>query len=179
MIGGGDVVCGMVLKVKMVIEVEIVFQGLCGCSQECIDVMEDLLMDVGIYVLQVCLCKIMFEEVQCIVGVDVLWLVFMIDEIFEMVNVIVCGGLIGKFDCLQDQDCWIKLQLVIQQIMMMVVDLYLKGQVQFGQVLVVMLCEMLVCFDEWIDFDQFLLQLLKDGELNLVMLMQENQMFKV
>lgn len=156
-IGGGDAARGSVLEAKTATEAEILSQGLRGRSAERQDIMEDLLTEVGIYVLQMCLRKLTPEDVQTIVGGDAQWPSMMpIDVIFRQVTIDVRGGSTGKPDRLQDQDRWTKLLPVIEKTIEQVSDLRAKGQDQLAEALITLTRETLRRFDERLDIEQFL-----------------------
>ena len=177
-VGGGDASRGSVLEAKTATEAEILSQGLRGRSAERTDTMEDLLSEVGVFVLQMCLRRLSEAEVKSIAGQDAVWPQMDVEQIFKLVTVNVRGGSTGKPDRLQEQDRWTKLQPVIKDTVMTVADLYGKGQVKLGQALVAILRETLRRFDERIDIDQYLPEAPKDGQQDPAMTEQENQMLK-
>lgn len=155
-LGGGDAARGSVLKAKTATEAEILSQGLRGRSAERTDIMEDLLGDVGGYVLQVCLRKLTLPEVQRIAGMDAAWPSLQPEQVFEQVLVEVRGGSTGKPDRLQEQDRWTKLMPVIEKCVTQVGELRAKGQEPLAAALIELTRETLRRFDERIDINQFL-----------------------
>lgn len=155
-LGGGDAARGSVLKAKTATEAEILSQGLRGRSAERTDIMEDLLGDVGGYVLQVCLRKLTLPEVQRIAGMNAVWPSLQPEQVFEQVLVEVRGGSTGKPDRLQEQDRWTKLMPVIEKTVTQVGELRAKGQEPLAAALIELTRETLRRFDERIDLNQFL-----------------------
>lgn len=165
LVGGGDAARGAVLKAKTATEAEILAQGMRGRSAERTDIIEDLLSDVGKYVLEMCLRKLTEEEVKRIAGPKSFWPSLSADQVFEMVSVSVRGGSTGKPDRLQEQDRWTKLLPVIEKAMAQVAQLRQAGQEGEAQAVIALVKETLRRFDERMDLEQFL-PTVKEGEQN-------------
>jgi len=164
LVGGGDAARGAVLKAKTATEAEILAQGMRGRSAERTDVIEDLLSDVGRYVLEMCLRKMSAAEVQKLAGIEAVWPeMHKPEDVFQMVNLQVRGGSTGKPDRLQDQDRWTKLLPVIKEAMGQVAELRQAGQEDAAQAVIHLVRETLRRFDERIDIERFLPQP-KEGE---------------
>lgn len=180
-IGGGDAARGSVMEAKTATEAEILSQGLRGRSAERQDIMEDLLTDVGIYALQVCLRKLTKQDVAAIVGEQAaqIWPeATPIDQIFRQITLDVRGGSTGKPDRLQDQDRWTKLLPVIEKTIEQVSDLRAKGQDQLAEALITLTRETLRRFDERLDIEQFLPAKDPNAAVDPAALTQENQQLK-
>jgi hypothetical protein len=178
-IGGGDAARGSVLEAKTATEAEILSQGLRGRSAERQDIMEDLLTEVGIYALQVCLRKLSKAEVQAIVGASAEWPeVTSIDQIFSQITLDVRGGSTGKPDRLQDQDRWTKLLPVIEKTIEQVSELREKGQPQLAQALIELTRETLRRFDERLDIETFLPPAKEDSAPDPASMAQQLQQMK-
>lgn len=179
-IGGGDASRGTILKAKTATEAEILSQGLRSRSGERQDTMEDLLTEVGEYVLQACLRKLTPQEVARIAGEEAAaaWPSLSADEVFEMVQVQVKGGSTGKPDRLQEQDRWTKLLPVIEKCIEQVSKLRSEGQDQLAQALIQLTRETLRRFEEKLDIEQYLPPPAQDGQPDPVQLATENQALK-
>ncbi len=163
LLGGGDAARGSVLTAKTATEAEILAQGMRGRSAERTDTIEDLLSDVGKYVLEMCLRKLTPQEVKRVAGPDAIWPELRESrDVFEMVSLRVRGGSTGKPDRLQEQDRWTKLLPVIKEAMGQVAELRAAGQGAMAQAVVELVRETLRRFDERLDVDQYLPQP-KDG----------------
>jgi len=156
LVGGGDAARGSVLKAKTATEAEIVSQGLRGRSAERTDVIEDLLTDVGKYVLEMCLRKLSPQDVQEIAGPQAQWPQWTAEQVFKQVSLGVRGGSTGKPDRLQEQDRWTKLLPVIKEAMGQVSELRQAGQEDMAQAVIELVRETLRRFDERVDINQFL-----------------------
>ena len=164
LVGGGDAARGAVLAAKTATEAEILAQGMRGRSAERTDTIEDMLSDVGRYVLEMCLRKLSTAEVQQMAGADAVWPEMQTPEqVFQMVSLRVRGGSTGKPDRLQDQDRWTKLLPVVREAMGQVGELRATGQEDAAQAVIHLVRETLRRFDERIDIERFLPQP-KDGE---------------
>lgn len=160
LIGGGDAARGSVLEAKTATEAEILSQGLRGRSAERQDAVEDVLSDVGGFVLQILLRKLTKQEVAEIAGPQAAeaWPALSSpEEYFKLLTVDVRGGSTGKPDRLQEQDRWTKLLPVIEKAMAQVTELRQQptGDQQ-AQAIVALVKETLRRFDERIDIEQFL-----------------------
>lgn len=180
LIGGGDAARGTVMKAKTATEAEIMAQGLRGRSAERQDTLEEMLTDLGVYALQVCLRKLSPAEVAQIAGEEAAqyWPALTAEQVFEQISVEVRGGSTGKPDRLQEQDRWTKLQPVIEKTVLTVSELYEKGQVRLGQALVAMLRETMRRFDERIEIDQYLPEAPEENKPSPEMVEQELQQVK-
>lgn len=156
LVGGGDAARGAVLKAKTATEAEILSQGLRGRSAERTDVIEDLLSEVGGFVLEMCLRKLTPEEVQTIAGPQAQWPQLSVDDILRNVSVRVRGGSTGKPDRLQEQDRWTKLLPVIKDTVKEIVATRQAGQEQLAQLAMALLKETLRRFDERFEVEQYL-----------------------
>lgn len=156
LVGGGDAARGSVLKAKTATEAEILSQGLRGRSAERTDVIEDLLTEVGTYVLEMCLRKLTPQDVQEIAGPQAQWPEWTADQVFKQVSLGVRGGSTGKPDRLQEQDRWTKLLPVIEKAMEQVAQLRAQGQNDMAQAVIELVRETLRRFDERVDIAQFL-----------------------
>lgn len=163
LLGGGDASRGTVMKAKTATEAEILSQGLRSRSAERQDTMEDLLSEVGTYVLEMCLRKLSEQEVKEIAGADAVWPALSAEQIFKQVSVEVLGGSTGKPDRLQDQDRWTKLLPVIEKTLAQVAELRANGGEQQAEALIALVKETLRRFEERLDIDQFLPEK-KEGE---------------
>ena len=163
LVGGGDAARGSVLKAKTATEAEILAQGMRGRSAERTDIIEDLLTEIGEYVLEVCLRKLTKEDVQKIAGPEAVWPQLKPEQIFEMVTLTVRGGSTGKPDRLQEQDRWTKLLPVIEKAMAQVAKLREAGMQAEAEAVVQLVRETLRRFDERVDIERFL-PAPKDGE---------------
>jgi hypothetical protein len=177
-IGGGDASRGSVLKAKTATEAEILSQGLRSRSSERQDTMEDLLTDVGVYALEICLRKLTPDEVRRIAGPDAVWPEMTADQVFEQVTLSVRGGSTGKPDRLQDQDRWTKLLPVIEKTVQQVSELRAQGQDQLAGALIELTRETLRRFDERLDIETFLPPASADGQPSPEQLAQENAKLK-
>lgn len=165
LVGGGDAARGSVLAAKTATEAEILAQGMRGRSAERTDTIEDLLSEVGKYVLEMCLRKLSADEVKQIAGVDAMWPeVHKPEQVFRMVHLRVRGGSTGKPDRLQEQDRWTKLLPVIEKALAQVAELRQAGQAETALAVISLVRETLRRFDERLDIERFL-PMPKDGEV--------------
>jgi len=155
-LGGGDASRGTVTQAKTATEAEILAQGLRSRSSERTDITEDMLSDVGAYVLEMCLRKMTEAEVREIAGEEAVWPQMTADQIFRQVSVRVQGGSTGKPDRLQDQDRWTKVLPVIEKALAQVTELRAKGDNQSASAVVALVKETLRRFDERLDIEQYL-----------------------
>jgi len=156
LVGGGDATRGAVMTAKTATEAEILAQGMRGRSAERTDAIEDLMSEVGRYVLEMCLRKLSLQEVQAMAGIDAQWPQLRADEVFDMVHLSVRGGSTGKPDRLQDQDRWTTLLPVIEKAMAQIAELRAAGQNGMAEAATELVRETLRRFDERIDIDRFL-----------------------
>ena len=177
-LGGGDSARGSVLKAKTATEAEILSQGLRGRSAERQDAMEDMLTEMGVFALQVCLRKLGEPEVKRIAGAEAVWPTMSAEEVFEMVTLSVRGGSTGKPDRLQEQDRWTKLLPVIEGTIQKVSELRAQGQNELAGALVSLTRETLHRFDERLDIEQFLPQPKADGQPDPQALAQQVEQLK-
>lgn len=179
LLGGGDAARGTVMEAKTATEAKIVAQGLQGRSGERRDTLEDLLTELGVYALQICMRKLTVQDVQEIAGEDAQWPQATSPEIvFKQINIEVRGGSTGKPDQAQEQETWTKLMPVIKDTAMQVAELRAKGESGLADALVQLLRETLRRFDERLDLDQFLPPAKKDGQPDAGALQAENTMMK-
>lgn len=164
LLGGGDASRGSVMKAKTATEAEILSQGLRSRSAERQDGMEDMLSELGSYVLEMCLRKMSLEEVKEIAGPDAQWPELTASEVFKQVTVNVMAGSTGKPDRLQEQDRWTKMLPVIQKALAEVPELRAKGAGQQAEAVIALVKETLRRFEERFDIDQFLPQEEGDGQ---------------
>lgn len=163
-IGGGDAARGGILKAKTATEAEILSQGLRGRSQERQDTIEDMLTELGQFVLEVCLRRLTPQEVQRIAGAQADWPSMSVDDIFDSINVEVRGGSTGRPDRLQEQDRWTQLLPVIKEAIQQVSELRQQGQEQLAQAVIALTKETLKRFDERLELEQFLPPPSDDGQ---------------
>lgn len=156
LVGGGDAARGSVLKAKTATEAEILSQGLRGRSAERTDVIEDMLTEVGTFVLEMALRKMTLQEVQEIAGPDAMWPELSAEDVFKQVTLSVRGGSTGKPDRLQEQDRWTKLLPVIEKAMAQVGQLRAAGQDAEAEAVSELVRETMRRFDERIDIERFL-----------------------
>lgn len=179
-VGGGDAARGSVMEAKTATEAKILSQGMHGRADERRDTMEDLLSELGEFVLQMALRKLTREEVAKIAGEEgaAVWPAMTNEQVFDLVTVEVRGGSTGKPDQMLEQEQWIKLLPVIEKTAAQVSELYLKGQMELAQVLIELLRETLRRFDERIDVEQFLPKAPQDGQANPAATAQELALLK-
>jgi len=156
LVGGGDAARGSVLKAKTATEAEILSQGLRGRSAERTDTIEDVLTEIGTYVLEMALRKLSMEEAQQIAGPDAQWPEMQPEAIFRQVTLSVRGGSTGKPDRLQEQDRWTKLLPVIEKAMGQVSQLRASGMEAEAEAVAELVRETMRRFDERIDLERFL-----------------------
>lgn len=156
LVGGGDAARGSVLQAKTATEAEILAQGMRGRSAERVDIIEDLLSEVGEYVLEVALRKLTEQEVRRIAGPDAVWPSLTVDEVFDQVLVRVRGGSTGKPNELQQQDRWTKLLPVIESTIKRVAEVRAAGQEGLAQAAIALLRETMRRFDERFELEQYL-----------------------
>jgi len=155
-LGGGDASRGTVMEAKTATEAEIVSQGLRSRSAERTDITEDMLSEIGAYVLEILLRKMTPQEVTEIAGPEANWPQLSADQIFRLVSVEVLGGSTGKPDRLQEQDRWTKMLPVLRDSIMQAADLQAQGKTQQAQAIIELAKETLRRFEERFDIEQFL-----------------------
>lgn len=164
LIGGGDAARGSVMQAKTATEAEILSQGLRSRSAERTDVMEDMLSELGGYVLEMCLRKMDVQDVRKCAGADAVWPELTADQVLESIYVSVRGGSTGRPDRLQEQDRWTQLLPQIKETLVQVAELRAKGENELADAAIELLRETLRRFDERIDLDSLLPKKKEPGE---------------
>ena len=158
----GDAARGYVNKAKTATEAEIMSMGMQSGISERQDVLEDLMRDMAIYALEIMVQAYSPEDVQRVLGANVVWQNMSIEAAFKHLALDIKAGSMSKPNKFQEREQWMQLMPIMQQTIQQMAQLQMQGMHGMAGALRKMLEETIDRFDERIDLDEFIPDLSQD-----------------
>ena len=161
----GDAARGYINKAKTATEAEIMNMGLQSFTAERQDTLEDMINEMAQYALEIMLIKYDEAEVRQIVGEQAVWQKLPLESLFKYLSINVRAGSMSKPNKFKDREQWMQLLPVLQGAIQQIAQYQLQGQLGMVEVTKKLIEETLKRFDERLDLEQFMPQMMQQPQL--------------
>jgi len=156
MSGLGDSARGGVSKAKTLGEAQLMEANISSRSDDMTDIIEDWMLEIGRYSLEVLLQELNEEQVKRIAGEDAQWPEMSKEDLFDMVNIEVRAGSSGKPNKMQEQQTWVEFMPKLQELIAQVAELREADKDDLADSMIMIARETIRRFDDRIDIEEFL-----------------------
>jgi hypothetical protein len=149
---------------KTATEAEIMQLNFASRTSERQDAIEDFILDIAQYSLEILLQELTEPQVKRIAGESAVWPAVAKEQVFDLVEVEIRSGSTGRPNKSQEREQWTKLLPELQKSVQAVVEARAAGNNDMADAVVELVKETLVRFDERIDIDRFIPPSKKDEQ---------------